>query len=86
VVFSFAGPITYPGGDTVRRAAAEVPLERTMVETDTPYLTPPPERRAPNEPANVVAVGRALAEVWGSEPAEVAELTSATARRVFGRG
>jgi len=86
VVFSFAGPITFPGGDTVRRAAAVAPPERTMVETDTPYLTPPPDRRAPNEPANVVAVGRALAEVWGVEPADVAELTSATAGRVFGRG
>jgi TatD DNase family protein len=86
VTFSFAGPITFPGGDTVRRAAAEVPPERTMVETDTPYLTPPPDRWAPNEPANVVAVGTALAEVWGVDADEVARLTAATAARVFRRG
>jgi TatD DNase family protein len=86
VVFSFAGPITYPGGDAVRRAAALVPPERAMVETDTPYLTPPPDRRAPNEPANVVKVGEALAEVWGVDPGTVAAATSATAARVFRRG
>ena len=63
--FSFAGPVTYPTGDTVRRGAAEAPPERTMVETDTPYLTPPPDRHLPNEPANVPRVGAALAEVWG---------------------
>lgn len=86
VVFSFAGPITYPGGDAVRRAAALVPPDRAMVETDTPYLTPPPDRQAPNEPANVVKVGEALAEVWGVDPAAAAAATSATAARVFRRG
>ena len=84
--FSFAGPITFPGGDTVRLGAAVAPRDRTMVETDTPYLTPPPDRRAPNEPANVVKVGVALAGVWGVEPAEVARLTSRRAAEVFGRG
>ena len=84
--FSFAGPITFPGGETVRLGAAVAPRDRTMVETDTPYLTPPPDRRAPNEPANVVKVGVALAGVWGVEPAEVARLTSRRAAEVFGRG
>ena len=55
-----------------------------MVETDTPVLTPPPQRRAENEPANVVRVGEALAEVWGLPPDEVARLTTATATRLFG--
>jgi TatD DNase family protein len=85
VTFSFAGPITFATGDTVRRAAAEAPPDRTMVETDSPYLTPPPHRRDPNEPANVVAVGHGLAEVWGMVPDEVARITSLTASRVFGR-
>jgi TatD DNase family protein len=84
VTFSFAGPVTYDTGDTVRRGAAEAPPERTMVETDTPYLTPPPDRRAANEPANVPLVGAALAAVWGMEVAEVARLTAATASRIFG--
>jgi TatD DNase family protein len=86
VVFSFAGPITYPGGGDVRRAAALVPPERTMIETDTPYLTPPPHRDQPNEPANVVAVGEALAAVWGVAPGEVARITAATAAGVFRHG
>ncbi len=82
--FSFAGPITFPTGDTVRRGAAAAPPDRTMVETDTPYLTPPPHRERENEPANVPVVGAALAEVWGEDPAEVAVRTSATAAAVFG--
>ncbi len=86
VTFSFAGPITFDTGDTLRLAAAEAPQDRTMVETDSPYLTPPPDRRAPNEPANVVKVGEALARVWGIESAEAARLTSATAARVFRGG
>jgi len=83
VTFSFAGPVTFEGGDTVRLAAAVVPRERTIVETDTPYLTPPPDRKSPNEPANVVRVGAALAEVWDTTVAEVARLTTAEATRVF---
>lgn len=86
VTFSFAGPVTFPTGDTVRRAAAVVPPERTMVETDTPFLTPPPHRGAGNEPANVVVVGAALAEVWGVTLDAVAAATSATATRIFGAG
>jgi TatD DNase family protein len=86
VTFSFAGPITYPKGETVRLAAAVAPPERTMIETDTPYLTPPPDRHLPNEPANVVAVGAALAEVWGADPEDVARSTAEVAARVFGRG
>lgn len=85
VTFSFAGPVTFEGGETVRLGAAEAPPERTMVETDTPYLTPPPNRREPNEPANVVTVGSALAAVWGLPVAEVARMTTATAGRVYGR-
>lgn len=83
VTFSFAGPVAFENGDTVRRGAAAASPERTMVETDTPYLTPPPRRGEPNEPANVVAVGAALAGVWGVGVEEVARLTTATARSVF---
>ncbi len=88
VTFSFAGPVTFPKGHTVREAAAVVaPPGRTMVETDTPYLTPPPHRDegTANEPAFVPLVGRALASVWSLDPATVAELSTATAARVFGQ-
>jgi TatD DNase family protein len=83
VTFSFAGPITFETGQTVRLAAAVAPPDRTMVETDTPYLTPSPDRSAANEPANVVRVGEALAAVWSMSVDEVARLTTATAARVF---
>ncbi|NNF64918.1 MAG: TatD family hydrolase [Acidimicrobiia bacterium] len=85
VVFSFAGPVTFPNGGTVRLGAEQAPPERTMVETDTPYLTPPPHRGLENEPRFVPLVGVALGEVWGIDVDEVAALTTATARKVFGR-
>ena len=85
VTFSFAGPITYATADTLRLGAAEAPRERTLVETDTPYLTPPPDRHRPNEPANVRLIGEALASVWGISTAEVARITTVNAERVFGR-
>lgn len=85
VTFSFAGPVAFETGDTVRRGAAEVPPERGMVETDTPYLSPPPHRGEPNEPGRVALVGEALAQVWGIGPGEVAELTSRRATEVFRR-
>jgi TatD DNase family protein len=85
VTFSFAGPVAFETGDTVRRGASEVPPDRAMVETDTPYLAPPPHRHRPNEPAWVALVGAALARVWSLETAEVASLTSRRAATVFGR-
>ena len=84
VTFSFAGPVTFETGDTVRRGAAVVPPDRTVVETDTPYLAPVPHRGEPNEPAHVALVGAALGDVWGLDPAEVALLTGERAVEVFG--
>lgn len=83
VVFSFAGPIAFETGETIRLGAALVPPERALIETDTPYLAPPPHRGEPNEPAWVALVGRALARVWDMAEAEVAEVTSKNAARVF---
>lgn len=83
VMISFAGPVAFETGDTVRRASAVVPPGRTMIETDTPYLSPPPYRGEPNEPARVALVGAALASVWGMAVEEVALVTADNARRVF---
>ena len=83
VLISFAGPIAFETGDTIRRAAAVVPPERAMVETDTPYLSPPPYRGEANEPARVALVGAALAEIWGTTEEEVARITADNAHRVF---
>jgi TatD DNase family protein len=85
VVFSFAGPLAFETGETIRLGAALVPPERALVETDTPYLAPPPHRGEPNEPGWVGLVGAALAEVWGIAVDEVAAVTGANAARVFGR-
>ena len=74
VMFSFAGPVAFETGDTVRLGAALVPPDRALVETDTPYLAPPPHRGQPNEPAWVALVGAALAGVWGLEVEEVARV------------
>ena len=85
VTFSFAGPVTYATADTLRLGVAEAPHDRTMVETDSPYLTPEPLRGADNEPANVGLTGARIAEIWGLEVSEVASLTTDAARRVFSR-
>jgi TatD DNase family protein len=84
VTFSFAGPVAFETGETIRFGAVHADPERSLVETDTPYLSPPPHRDEPNEPSRVRYVGEALAEVWGRDVAEVATLTSAHAARVFG--
>ena len=84
VTFSFAGPVAFETGDTVRRGAAVIDPERVMVETDTPYLAPPPHRHEANEPAHVALVGAALAKVWDLGVDQVAALTTARATEVFG--
>lgn len=83
VTFSFAGPVAFETGETIRLGAALVPPERALVETDTPYLAPPPHRGKPNEPAWVALVGEALARVWGLSADEVAAITTSNAKRVF---
>ncbi len=83
VMFSFAGPIAFETGDTIRLGAALVPPDRALVETDTPFLAPPPHRGRPNEPAWVSLVGAALAAVWGMDPQAVAKITTANATGVF---
>jgi TatD DNase family protein len=85
VIFSFAGPVAFETGETIRLGAELVPPDRALVETDTPYLAPPPHRGEPNEPAWVSYVGAMLADVWGLPTAEVASITSANAARVFGK-
>lgn len=85
VTFSFAGPLAFETGETIRLGAELVPPERALVETDTPYLAPPPHRGEQNEPAWVALVGEALARVWGMEVEEVAGITSTNAARLFGR-
>lgn len=81
---SFAGNLTYPSAHDLREAAARIPLERLMVETDAPYLAPRPHRGKPNEPAFVQHTLQALADVHGCSFDEARAATTATAERVFG--
>lgn len=84
VTFSFAGPITYETAEAIRLGAAEAPPERTLVETDSPFLTPVPHRGEPNRPELVARNGEALAKVWGVDVDRVMASSSAHAQRVFG--
>jgi TatD DNase family protein len=81
---SFAGNVTYPKAESLRDAAAAVPDELLLVETDAPFLAPQPVRGKPNEPANVVATAERLAEVRGVSYPELEATVEANARRVFG--
>jgi TatD DNase family protein len=81
---SFAGNLTYPRNDGLRAAAAAIPAELLVVETDSPFLAPQALRGRDNRPGNVSLVAAALAEARGQSPEEVAALTSANARAAFG--
>lgn len=80
---SFAGNVTYPKASQLREAAAVVPLDRLLVETDSPYLAPQALRGKRCEPAHVTYTGEALAAVKGVTAGELAEKTTENAIRVF---
>jgi len=81
---SVAGPVTYKNNKKTVRVAAEVPLDRLLIETDAPYLTPEPFRGRQNEPVNVEYVARKVAELRGISYEELADATLANAKRFFG--
>jgi TatD DNase family protein len=81
---SFAGNVSFKSAQGLREAACEVPRDRLLVETDSPFLTPVPHRGKTNEPAYVALVGAVVAEARGVEPDEVARLTTSNAHRAFG--
>lgn len=80
---SFTGLVTFPKADGVRDAIRRIPLERILVETDSPYLAPVPFRGRRNEPAHVVQVARKVAEILGRPYEEVAWETGRNAIRLF---
>lgn len=81
---SFAGMITYKNAQNLRDVAAQVPLDRLLVETDSPYLAPVPVRGQRNEPAHVVHTARCIAGLKSMSLEAFAEQTTANARRLFG--
>jgi TatD DNase family protein len=80
---SFAGNVTYPKAEELRDAARQIPADRLLAETDSPYLSPQPRRGRPNEPANVVHTVAALAEARGEDPTELGARVDANAITAF---
>ncbi len=84
LMISFAGMVTFKKSDALREVAAIVPLDRMLIETDSPYLSPEPYRgKRPNEPARVEHTLRCLAQVHRLVPEELASITTNNARRFF---
>lgn len=81
---SFSGVVSFKSAGELRRAAAWVPADRLLLETDCPYLAPVPLRGRRNEPAYIVHTAEVVAKERGLELEELARITSANARRLFG--
>jgi TatD DNase family protein len=80
---SFSGILTFPKSGELRALAADLPADRLLVETDSPYLAPVPFRGKRNEPAHVAHTARVLADARHMSPQGVAEMTTANFRRLF---
>ena len=82
-LLSFSGIVTFPSATDLQAAAVMCPLDRLLVETDSPYLAPVPHRGQPNQPALVAVVGTAIAALRGVEPGAIAEASWANADRAY---
>ena len=82
---SFSGMVTFKKNDELRALAKTVPLDRILVETDAPYLSPMPHRGKRNEPGYTRHTAECLAEVFGESVERFSEVTTANAVRVFGK-
>ena len=83
---SFAGMLTYKNAENLRLVAKTIPLDRLLVETDSPYLAPMPHRGKRNEPAFVVHTAECLAGLLALSLAEIDKATTDNAKRLFGFG
>ena len=81
--FGFDGPLTYPNSKRARRVAENLPLDRILIETDSPYLTPQAHRGQHNEPAYVRYVAEELAALRGIRAEEAVRITAENGRRLF---
>ena len=80
---SFAGPVTFKNASTALEVIKYVPIERMLIETDSPYLAPVPHRGKRNCPIYVAEVAKKIAEIKGMELDEVAKITSDNAKKVY---
>jgi TatD DNase family protein len=82
---SFSGILTFRNAQSLRDVASFVPIDRCLIETDSPYLAPVPHRGRPNMPAHVVHVAAELARIKGMELQDLAQVTSVNFDRLFPR-
>ncbi|MBI4228921.1 MAG: TatD family hydrolase [Deltaproteobacteria bacterium] len=80
---SFSGIVTFKNADDARDAARRIPLDRMLIETDSPYLAPVPYRGKRNEPAYVVHVAEKIAELRGTSYERIAGITTSNAKELF---
>lgn len=81
--FSFAGPLTYKNADQLRNVASNISLDKILIETDDPYLTPTPFRGKKNKPSYVTYVVSELAKLKGLSYEEISDITYKNAMKVF---
>jgi TatD DNase family protein len=81
---SFAGNLTFKKAEDLREVARQLPLDRLLIETDCPYLTPVPFRGRRNEPAHVIETARCLAGIQGKDVEEIGRVTSENYVKLFG--
>lgn len=80
---SFAGPVAFKNSKTVKAVAKEVPMDRLLIETDSPYLTPPPFRGKRNDPSKTQYIAEEIGRLKGMEAEEVAKTALENAKRLF---
>ena len=85
VYLGIGGAVTFKGATDLHDAAARLPIDRIVLETDCPYMTPAPHRGKRNEPAYTALTCRRVAELRGATEAEIAAATTANAHRLFPR-
>jgi TatD DNase family protein len=82
-LISFSGVLTFKKAEDLRDTATHLPLNKLLIETDSPFLAPVPYRGKRNEPAYVIETARCLAELRGTEPEEIGRVTSENFKRLF---
>jgi TatD DNase family protein len=81
---SFAGPVTYPNAKRLERIVYNLPMERLLIETDSPWLAPQPVRGKRNEPSYIVYIAERIAEIKDAEIPDVADSTTRNAETILG--
>jgi TatD DNase family protein len=82
-LLGFDGPVTYPSSKALKEVVTRMPLQRMVLETDSPYLPPQTHRGQRNDPSHLPAIGEAIATLKRKTPADVARVTSENARNLF---